>query len=190
MKTIRTNGNSRGLNSFFGFSVIELVVVMAMIGLLLAIVLASFNDARLKARNAKRISDLTQIQLALEHYYDDRGEYPRCTTTDTSTCNNSICICITANDDYAFAQFSATTELIPYLPQIPQDPTDSAGSQGYDYTYARGYRKTGPTTLIQTNLKDDYVLIGRYEPNQSTVLTGPSNLLNSRQFRNILLGSE
>ena len=59
-----------------GFTLIELLVVIAIIGMLSSVVLASLNTARAKARDARRVSDLKQMQLALELYYDSNGSYP------------------------------------------------------------------------------------------------------------------
>jgi len=60
-----------------GFTLIELLVVIAIIGILSAVVLASLNSAREKSRDAKRISDVKQLQLALELYLDDNAStYP------------------------------------------------------------------------------------------------------------------
>jgi len=59
-----------------GFTLIELLVVIAIIGILSSVVLASLNTAREKSRDAKRVSDIKQLQLALELYYDTKGEYP------------------------------------------------------------------------------------------------------------------
>ena len=59
-----------------GFTLIELLVVIAIIGILSTIVLVSLNTARTKARDARRISDVHQIQLALQMYYDSAGVYP------------------------------------------------------------------------------------------------------------------
>lgn len=58
-----------------GFTLIELLVVIAIIGILSSVVLASLNSARQKSRDARRISDVGQIQLALELYFDDNQEY-------------------------------------------------------------------------------------------------------------------
>jgi prepilin-type N-terminal cleavage/methylation domain-containing protein len=59
-----------------GFTLIELLVVIAIIGILSSVVLASLNGARQKGRDARRISDLKQIQAALEMHADTGTEYP------------------------------------------------------------------------------------------------------------------
>ncbi len=52
---------------------IELLVVIAIIGVLATLLLLQLGSARAKARDAKRISDTTQIRTALEQYFDDNG---------------------------------------------------------------------------------------------------------------------
>lgn len=61
-----------------GFTLIELLVVIAIIGILASVVLASLNSARRKSRDARRISDIKQLQLALELYFDAQSSptYP------------------------------------------------------------------------------------------------------------------
>lgn len=59
-----------------GFTLIELLVVIAIIGILSSVVLASLNSARNKGYDAKRVSDLTQLQTALELYYSTNNSYP------------------------------------------------------------------------------------------------------------------
>ena len=68
-----------------GFTLIELLVVIAIIGILSATVLVSLNQARYKALDARRKSDLTQIERALYLYYDKYGNY----VTDGSGCGPS-----------------------------------------------------------------------------------------------------
>lgn len=59
-----------------GFTLIELLVVIAIIGLLSTLAVVALNNARQKSRDAKRVSDVKQIQTALELFYNDANGYP------------------------------------------------------------------------------------------------------------------
>lgn len=73
------------LSSSKGFTLIELLVVIAIIGILATIVTVSLNTARSKARDARRVSDIRQVQLALQMYYDAIGSYPAALSTMVPT---------------------------------------------------------------------------------------------------------
>jgi len=68
-----------------GFTLIELIVVIAIIGILMQIVVANMNQARQKSRDGKRISDVSQLQLVLELYFDRCNRYPTSLNSLTST---------------------------------------------------------------------------------------------------------
>jgi len=59
-----------------GFTLIELLVVIAIIGVLASIALSSLSEARQRAREAKYIATIKQIETALELYNLDNGQYP------------------------------------------------------------------------------------------------------------------
>lgn len=66
----RIAGQSQMPKFTTGFTLIELLTVIAIISILTAIVVPSLNNARIKGRDAKRVSDIKSIQLALSVYYD------------------------------------------------------------------------------------------------------------------------
>src|SRR5262245_13535710 len=63
-----------------GFTLIELLVVIAVIGFIASLVMVFLNDARMKSRDAKRVSEVKQMMTALEQYYSECASYPAATS--------------------------------------------------------------------------------------------------------------
>lgn len=63
-------------NKSKGFTLLELLVVIGIIGLLSSIIVVNLTGARKKARDVKRVADIRTIQTALESYYGKNGGYP------------------------------------------------------------------------------------------------------------------
>lgn len=59
-----------------GFSLIELLVVMVVIGILAALLMSNLVGARERARDARRKADLDEMKKALRFYYNDFETYP------------------------------------------------------------------------------------------------------------------
>jgi prepilin-type N-terminal cleavage/methylation domain-containing protein len=143
MKKKKRNKNSKG------FTLIELLVVIAIIALLSSVVLASLSVARSKGRDAKRISDLHQIQNAIELYRsDNNGSVP-------------------GYPIYWYAQVNSqqytdpTVALVPkYISKLPEDPSNpglppSGPTDGWWYYYGKGYSSEGVLNGQGLNPTDD-----------------------------------
>lgn len=108
-----------------GFTLIELLVVIAIIGLLSSIVLASLNTARGKARDAHRLSELHQVEIALELYYSTYGSYP-------PACGGTLGVWKGHGSNFGDCNTDYIQGLTPYLSTLPIDP---AGDNIHGYIY-------------------------------------------------------
>ena len=74
-----------------GFTLIEILIVVAIIGLLSSIVLVGLGSFRARGRDARRLADLRQTQNALELYYTKNVKYPALSGGDSwSSLTNSL----------------------------------------------------------------------------------------------------
>ena len=105
-----------------GFTLIELLVVIAIIGLLSTLSILALNQARARARDARRVADVAQIRTALEMYYNDMNNYPATATGGTAITTSG----------------SATTTYLTKIP-VPPTPVDGASCPAVqpNYTYTR-----------------------------------------------------
>lgn len=106
-----------------GFTLIELLVVIAIIGLLSTLAVVALGSAREKARDSKRLSDLKQMQTALELYYTDNNQYP---VANNQTLGQGNYACLNASG------FGAAGCANAYMGIVPTDP----GSGSYTYSAA------------------------------------------------------
>lgn len=98
----------------------------------------SLNSARQKARDAKRLSDMQQIQLALELYHDANNQYPGPTSSYGE--NSSSCAGWDTSrgdqdgDGKFFIEPLQDAGFMATLPKDPLDPSSSeTGCGRYDY---------------------------------------------------------
>lgn len=117
-----------------GFTLIELLVVIAVVGLLSGIVFQSLQSARLKSQNATRLSDVDQIDKALQLYLTKTN------ASLPSTGGNWRCVGLTAGTclDGATLRDPAATLNSALAGNISVIPTDPAIKTGYGthYLYA------------------------------------------------------
>ncbi len=115
-----------------GFTLVELLVVIAIIGLLSTLAVVALNNARQKARDARRVSDIKQLQTSLELYYNDVNSYPiAAVALDTKD------LCLSSTN--ALAAACAGTTYMSKIPGNPSPQTDGGCAAGnYMYTSADG----------------------------------------------------
>lgn len=111
-----------------GFTLIELLVVMAILGILATVGIASFRSSQLKSRDAKRKSNLKEVQQALEMYNNDHGLYP----LSSLATGGKIKIGETSID---WGEEMVDDNDTVYMTELPQDPT---GNPDYCYLSADG----------------------------------------------------
>jgi type II secretory pathway pseudopilin PulG len=110
-----------------------LLVVIAIIGLLSTLAVVALNNARAKARDARRLSDIKQIQTALELYYAEVGHYPDDVAQNVCGTNAAghIAGCCLSNA----GAFSGTCSGTTYMSEVPANPTPLDGCALTEYTY-------------------------------------------------------
>ncbi len=72
-------------NKSKGFTIVELLIVIVVIGILATLVLVTFTGIQQKARDSKRKTDLGAIQASLESYYSSNNTYPTYDDLNSST---------------------------------------------------------------------------------------------------------
>ena len=101
-----------------GFTLIELIVGIGILSVFSTFLVASINpfEQFKKTADAQRKNDLSQIQKALEAYYQDFGKYPE-SSNDKIVYNSSVL-------DWG-------SSWTPYMDVLPKDP-----KQSWTYVYA------------------------------------------------------
>jgi prepilin-type N-terminal cleavage/methylation domain-containing protein len=154
-----------------GFTLIEIVVVITLIGILATAGMSFYNEGRKLARDERRAADIKQLQIAIEAYKDAYGVYPTpgCGNTDVwmgpgthSLYNGDPC------DEYIDG-------LVPeFIAALPLDPVDE-----YEDSMGFIYQSDGTDYKVLVNTVESK-FIESYEDNlarcpRSCVVERPTN---------------
>lgn len=122
-----------------GFTLIELLVVISIIALLSSIALIALMSARQKSRDVKRLSDMTQMNTALELYFGANKGYPSSSTGIPS----DLWPLFVASIPSAPQPADGGCEMVNY--PSPPVPAGVTGSQYYYYPSGQSYVISGQT---------------------------------------------
>lgn len=126
-----------------GFTIIELLVVVGIIGLLASTIIVALGNARLKGRDARRLEDMGQIKSGLDIYYSHGSGYAATADFNASQSSGTILAC---SGESAF--------------KVPQDPKYNADPT-FAYVYSHvGTAQSGCGSSIYPNFKVQFKIEG------------------------------
>lgn len=147
----------RSKNRKAGFTLIEILVVMVIIGILVSLGTSTYLSSQVKSRDARRKSDLDKVRGALEMYYNDKGCYP---LSDTGKMKDAVDPEDTVVFDWGdkfYDPTQASSNVTIYMPELPSDP-----SGGRKYYYEAD----------ESGCPDSYRLYARLENLQDSSVEG------------------
>lgn len=117
-----------------GFTLIELLVVIAIVGVLSGVVLQSVQSARFKSQNATRLTNIDQIDKAIQLYLTK-------TNNNFPTAPGWRCLGLNSGNCWGGSAFPSDSNLNAIftgnLSPVPKDPVIN-GSEGDYYLYYKG----------------------------------------------------
>ena len=142
-----------------GFTIVELLIVIVVIGILAAITIVAYNGVQTRARTSVAQSKIKTIEKALSLYYADNSAYPNCSGGKYQP----------GTPGSACAISGLGQGLVPkYLNTMPTVSSDDS-----NITYGYGMKKAS-TNVYASDNSNNYIL-DVYLPDGSYALLGSNN---------------
>ncbi len=149
-----------------GFTLIELLVVITIIGTLAAFGTVSYQSVRMSARDTKRVSDMKQIQTALELYFENHQSYP----FDHHPGIDGLPLGFEATDMLSDVGFAPDISGTAYMIGVPRN----AQPGGTEYVYRSLYRDGRDCNSSRGC--ESYAILFTLEGNSGSLSPGPHAL--------------
>ncbi|MBU0625689.1 prepilin-type N-terminal cleavage/methylation domain-containing protein [Patescibacteria group bacterium] len=152
-----------------GFTLIEMLTVLTIIGFLSSVGYVSYESAKVSARDTKRVSDMKQIQTALELYFETHSSYP----SDGTPGDDGQLIGFVETKILSDVGFSAEQHGVIYMQGVPKNPQPG----GTEYVYRSLYNH-GANCHIAAAC-ETYAILFTLEGNSGSLGPGPHALTPS-----------
>ncbi|MBX4205783.1 prepilin-type N-terminal cleavage/methylation domain-containing protein, partial [Candidatus Microgenomates bacterium] len=103
-----------------GFTLVELLVVISIIGVLATVMLGGFYSTQVRGRDSQRKSNIKELANALELYLNDYGAYP------AANGSGQIMGCVDGLSVCTWGTSSFTDGKTVYFKQLPKDPVSTS----------------------------------------------------------------
>lgn len=117
-----------------GFSLVEILVVIAIISILATVLLFNFREGSAQSRDVERKAELRNLQTAIELYKQENGRYPAgCKGPGVWSGENTPYTCPSGNQ-YIVGHESGLRFAPKFISALPTDPKLNGANSGYVYT--------------------------------------------------------
>jgi len=153
-----------------GFTIVELLIVIVVIGILAAITIVAYSGIQQRARDSQRDSDIATVAKALELYYVDNGQFPVIAPNGSTATGMGNYWAVTTDGSWS----ALASALVPkYISKLPEEPIVQTNADprfgvamGYAY-YANTSTYCGKATFQM------YILVYKRESgSQKNVYSG------------------
>lgn len=155
-----------------GFTLVELLIVMAIIAILATLIVGGFRSSQMRGRDAQRKGDLKQLANAIEIFYSDYNAYPPASGTQLAACsynpatgNGSAC---------SWGSGSMNDSKTTYMRTVSKDPVNA---QNYVYRVSTDKKQFQLFARLE-NTEDKNCIAGDCANPGITITCGGSYICN------------
>lgn len=145
-----------------GFSLVEMLVVIAILGIMAGAVAIGYGSVQADTRDHARLSDLEQISLALNLYRQDTGAYP----------SDSGVVC---SDPRVCTSLNAISQVVDDLGLQVADPLQGTGGFNYRYNASESCGGSYNVVTLRATVESESRGNLTEQQNRCSSLSGTSN---------------